>query len=850
MAGPPNLSYGQVPTAGQWNSYFATKQDALGYVPVNRAGDTMFGKLNILASSTVNAGINLATGTAPNSPLDGDLWTTNTGLFAQIAGNTIGPIRNGNVAGPLVSVANNIATFADVTGAVIKDSGASIGSLTPGSRQVIAGTGLTGGGALSSDVTVGLNSDSVASLSLADGSAQKGQNLHDLTDIGAAQDNIQIGAIFADVSTATSATIPSRNKRISLQFYDLSAAARTGGAQYRRESLANLSGFPALAYFRSADRFMPDGSVNNTNGGYWVNDEAVLRPAMMGALVNVSTFDSGPAAQAAIDLGNLLGRPTQLPIGTLYTAQTLHIYAQSVLYGYGKSQSFLKAKDGSGVASDGKGVLETYNFLSLIDTSTKFVTDAGMTWGFTLKGFCVDGNRQVNYGGVSGARFGGVGTGVWDGFGIRLYGRMYIMEDVGVRYCAGIGFYSECGNPTTPSPSDWYLNANNAQHGHIIDMHINQCSFDGFVFRGPGDIYVSDITTELCFYPDTTQYGILRNSLMFPSEGISGMVWADKTVTGGSAVSGCEIGNIHSHTHKNGYGVRFEGNVFCRIRCNILTSEGNLGQIKSRGIVLGQWNKVNTRNNNVGDGSLPDIDIESSRRLTIDDLENLSTSGNLGSTKLRIGSDGLNFGMINIVGGTAGHGVVIDTNVDHVTIDKLIVSDLRGTAQDGNVSRGLWTKSGTGTIYIGEALIRDNDCGWRNDSNGELVIANGRIEANLGTYPSAVPLDLATAPSLTSLKKCGFTTNDGTNTRFSLFSGNASVDPTSVTEQTITWTHNMWRTPSIHEVSWAYTTNGTNRPTLQYAEVITPSSTQLSMRVKFSVAGNGTSGGSAFTAKV
>lgn len=177
MSGPPNLTYGEVPTAGQWNSYFSQKQDNLGYTPVNRAGDTMFGKLNILASSTANAGINLAPGTAPDSPLDGDVWTTNTGLFAQIAGSTIGPIRNGNVAGPEVAIVDNLASFADTSGGLIKDSGVSAGSIVLDTREVSAGTGLTGGGPLSSDVTIGLNSASVASLALADSALQPANGL-------------------------------------------------------------------------------------------------------------------------------------------------------------------------------------------------------------------------------------------------------------------------------------------------------------------------------------------------------------------------------------------------------------------------------------------------------------------------------------------------------------------------------------------------------------------------------------------------------------------------------------------------------------------------------------------------
>lgn len=50
----PNLIFGQVPTAAQWNSYFAAKQDVLGFTPLNRAGDTMGGPLNMGGSTISN----------------------------------------------------------------------------------------------------------------------------------------------------------------------------------------------------------------------------------------------------------------------------------------------------------------------------------------------------------------------------------------------------------------------------------------------------------------------------------------------------------------------------------------------------------------------------------------------------------------------------------------------------------------------------------------------------------------------------------------------------------------------------------------------------------------------------
>lgn len=88
---------------------------------------------------------------------------------------------------------------------------------------------------------------------LADGAAQKAQNLADLADKGTAQDNMQLGASFVSVASASAATIPARNKRLRTQFNAPSfatPATLVGGANYRRESFANLGSVPTRAYFQ------------------------------------------------------------------------------------------------------------------------------------------------------------------------------------------------------------------------------------------------------------------------------------------------------------------------------------------------------------------------------------------------------------------------------------------------------------------------------------------------------------------------------------------------------------------------------------------------------------------------
>lgn len=67
------------------------------------SGGTMSGELNALAAATGTAGLNLGQGTAPTSPVNGDLWITSSGLFARVAGSTVGPFGTGGGTGCTVS---------------------------------------------------------------------------------------------------------------------------------------------------------------------------------------------------------------------------------------------------------------------------------------------------------------------------------------------------------------------------------------------------------------------------------------------------------------------------------------------------------------------------------------------------------------------------------------------------------------------------------------------------------------------------------------------------------------------------------------------------------------------------
>lgn len=143
----PNFTFGQVPTVAQWNALFANKQDFLGAPPCIVTGCTYTGRIVTLASSISNAGFNIATGTAPTSPVDGDVWVTTAGMFVRINGATVGPLAS-SAGGPF-------------TGQVL-DTGAT--TTSPGWYVQITGD-------TTPRVRIGMNATDIPSIALGPGNA-------------------------------------------------------------------------------------------------------------------------------------------------------------------------------------------------------------------------------------------------------------------------------------------------------------------------------------------------------------------------------------------------------------------------------------------------------------------------------------------------------------------------------------------------------------------------------------------------------------------------------------------------------------------------------------------------------
>jgi hypothetical protein len=86
----------------------------------DQASDTTFvaidqnGKVNTILSTTANAGFNIPHGFAPNTPVDGDFWTTTNGLFGRINSVTQQYVNVSNLTSTLTSYMTKGANLSDV----------------------------------------------------------------------------------------------------------------------------------------------------------------------------------------------------------------------------------------------------------------------------------------------------------------------------------------------------------------------------------------------------------------------------------------------------------------------------------------------------------------------------------------------------------------------------------------------------------------------------------------------------------------------------------------------------------------------------------------------------------------
>lgn len=314
------------------------------------ADDITFSGLALTAASAVGgAGLRLPHGTAPTTPTNGDVWTTTTGIYAQINGSTVGPFGAGGGGG----MSNPMTTAGDIIYGGTPSAGVApptrLAAGTDGHVLTLAsglptwaaaaGGGFTGG-ALTSALDEAKGAD-IARATTTNIGAATGNFIHltgttTVTGLGTVQAGTRRIVRFAGAGTlthnATSLILPGA-ANITTAANDTAIFVSEGSGNWRCIAYTRASGLPIVNptvatpssltnWTGSLNTASPNNTVNaarlQVTGGT-TNGAAVVQPKGTGPfqlqLADATSTGGDARGTSAVDLQMSRGSSDQVASG-------------------------------------------------------------------------------------------------------------------------------------------------------------------------------------------------------------------------------------------------------------------------------------------------------------------------------------------------------------------------------------------------------------------------------------------------------------------------------------------------------------------------------------------------------
>lgn len=174
----------------------------------------------------------------------------------------------------------------------------------------------------------------------------------------------------------------------------------------------------------------------------------------------------GATINAAISEMAARGGAVELSYDTFAIEAPIILPSRIELRGQGRTATTLRMNN----AANLRAVVETANYDALAAANAWFVDTQGMIYGFTLRGFQIDGNKANQTSGDGGA---------------RIWAKGFIADDLIIRDCFGIGWYSNGG--TLVGQNDW----RDMPETVIGPVWVRNCGGAGMECRGPHDAIIT-----------------------------------------------------------------------------------------------------------------------------------------------------------------------------------------------------------------------------------------------------------------------------------------------------------------------------------------------------------------------
>lgn len=485
--------------------------------------------------------------------------------------------------------------------------------------------------------------------------------------------------------------------------------------------------------------------------------------------------------------------------------------SQIIGLGYAYDQSSISA-----ASNLVENIIDTADFSSLVSGN---IVDANPSSGLA----CPVGMRLENFSIKGNVDTYPVALTQGNGMGIRVYGKQFVLRDLIITNTANCGLYTELSITGSFDENPFDFRENN-KHGMIENVAIFRTGNEGFIFKGPTDIWVHNVRCGLVASSWISQ-GVERESLELPTG------YGCHAI---SIVRSAHFGFINGFNNENGRGVhiqRIVGEPAIRIDGDYIQGDSAWGCVYFDEQVRGQISKIETHGNTKGDGSRPHIYDGSAYGIDCPSVNIYREGDEKGSTGLYSDSIGSRMRVNFIREGSStnsGHGI-----------------DLRGSATiSGRVTQQTGTSFDTSPST--GCIVRATANRYSLDIRAQLNSRNFNFEGAADADPQAdinIQSRDATSTGIINIErlnsialKSASVSDDNSGTiRRNQDVKTVSVDASTTGLQTVSINHNFIRTPLEREIQLTLSYNsGTSPDVIRPPYVVGANATSVDIQYEFS----------------
>ena len=506
--------------------------------------------------------------------------------------------------------------------------------------------------------------------------------------------------------------------------------------------------------------------------------------------------DDSPAIKRALDQIKETGGTLYFPDNNYVISEPIVVYKNVTYVGRGVNQTKITVAKGANCDAFVSDKFDNYcdqkNYDKVVNAY--FGPNSPLPQNFEIKGLTIDGN--ANFAAVEDKENIYEAKGNTEGYGIKLFAKRYIIENVQIQNVAQVGFYTEFNSEEVTGVDnsyDYFICTS------IEGLRVISTGEEGLIYRGPSDQEIDGLwVCASCLTGETSVYKDRKNWEL------SAVVFEDKESSGGNLpyCASPELGFAHIWRGYHCWGMVLLGQL--RFKADHLIIESTNGGLKTSTMAYSQISILDIHNCMYGTSSRPYLWLRSTTHTKISNLEMrygydkshkdmiwvTGQNVTIGQCQLRANKD-------IVKADAGGHGLVLKEGSNFVQVSGLNAMQFGGKGSDGKTASAVVIER-TSTRNRIEGIIQKCSVGATVYDGNNTVALSTRTDANNG--------EVAIVASDSVLKTLQLSLMDwnADGSKWTQFPNTVTVntvDATSTAVQTLTIPHGCTVKPLMEMIS-------------------------------------------------